>query len=139
MITRGVRNNNPFNIKMSNKNNWLGKVKHSSNTDGTFEQFISMKYGLRAGVRLLKNYFFKHNIVKIEDYIKRFAPSSENVTSNYVNYVLNFIRDRHYLVTGQTEVVPSSLMFWYMLQAILMYESKFVVSVEDLKRADIYG
>lgn len=66
MITRGVRNNNPFNIKMSNKNNWLGKVKHSSNTDGTFEQFISMKYGLRAGVRLLKNYFLSIILLRLK-------------------------------------------------------------------------
>jgi hypothetical protein len=139
MITRGVRNNNPFNIRMSNRNNWLGKVRHSHNTDGTFEQFVSMKYGLRAGIRLLKNYYFKHDIVKLEDYINRFAPSSENVTSNYIDYVLNFIRDRHYLVNNLTEVVPSSNLFWFMLQAILMYESKFVVSVEDLKKADSYA
>lgn len=43
MLPRGIRNNNPLNIKIGN--DWKGEVP---NTDGTFEQFESMEYGLRA-------------------------------------------------------------------------------------------
>ena len=42
---RGLRNNNPLNIRKSS-NNWLGKV--TQNTDGCFEQFTTIEYGLRA-------------------------------------------------------------------------------------------
>jgi len=54
-MTRGLRNNNPGNIKLTNQN-WLGKVTNSQNTDGTFEQFISMDYGVRALSRVLNSY-----------------------------------------------------------------------------------
>lgn len=44
-LARGLRNNNPLNIRKSS-NNWLGKV--AQNTDGCFEQFTTIEYGLRA-------------------------------------------------------------------------------------------
>ncbi|WP_299368329.1 hypothetical protein [Winogradskyella sp.] len=53
---RGIRNNNPGNIKYSASNNWLGKIPLSENTDGTFEQFETFAYGTRAMLLLLTNY-----------------------------------------------------------------------------------
>lgn len=47
-LPRGFQNNNPLNLRVSN-NNWLGKVKN--NTDGVFEQFTTIEYGLRAAMR----------------------------------------------------------------------------------------
>ena len=49
--TRGIRNKNPFNIKLSH-NSWLGKVSNDKNTDRVFEQFYQMDYGLRTGMHL---------------------------------------------------------------------------------------
>ena len=40
-IPRGIRNNNPLNIRVGN--NWKGEV--SQPTDHTFEQFTEMKWG----------------------------------------------------------------------------------------------
>ena len=37
---RGIRNNNPLNIRVGN--NWQGERK--PNTDGAFEQFTTMQY-----------------------------------------------------------------------------------------------
>lgn len=52
---RGIRNNNPGNLKISNSP-WNGKIPIAQNTDGTFEQFKSLAYGTRATIKLLKNY-----------------------------------------------------------------------------------
>ena len=50
---RGLRNNNPGNIRMSDTT-WQGKISKEFNTDTNkaFEQFESLEYGLRA---LMKN------------------------------------------------------------------------------------
>ncbi len=45
---RGMRNNNPLNIVKSEKINWQGEVKPS--TDPNFAQFETLEYGLRAAL-----------------------------------------------------------------------------------------
>ena len=47
---RGMRNNNPLNIIKSEKINWQGEVKPS--TDPNFAQFETLEYGLRAAFKL---------------------------------------------------------------------------------------
>ena len=51
-IPRGIRNNNPLNIRIGNT--WLGEVADPS--DPSFEQFVSMQYGVRAACVLLRRY-----------------------------------------------------------------------------------
>lgn len=80
---RGIRNNNPLNIRIGN--DWLGEKL--PNTDGTFEQFTHMKYGLRAAFKLLRNYINKYGLNTIEKIIKRWAPSNENNTKEYIRSV----------------------------------------------------
>ena len=53
-LPRGIRNNNPGNIVISN-NSWQGKIAVAQNTDGHFEQFTELYYGLRALAKLLVN------------------------------------------------------------------------------------
>lgn len=81
--SRGFRNNNPFNIILS-KHPWIGKF--DNNTDGVFEQFCELKYGIRAGVKLLINYINKgYNTPR--KIIHRFAPSHENDIRAYCKYI----------------------------------------------------
>ena len=54
--TRGKRNNNPFNIIKNTSNAWLGKVPSDLSNDSKFEQFLDIKYGIRAGLILLRRY-----------------------------------------------------------------------------------
>lgn len=82
-LPRGIRNNNPFNIKRSN-HEWLGKI-HSS--DRTFEQFANMVFGIRAGLKLLCTYVNNYGLTSIEGIIRRFAPSTENNTACYINHI----------------------------------------------------
>lgn len=87
-IPRGIRNNNPLNIRKGN--NWKGERKVQ--TDKSFEQFVSMEYGIRAGFKLISNYIsgFNGRTAKFNDLeklIARWAPPSENATLRYIDTV----------------------------------------------------
>lgn len=79
-IPRGIRNNNPLNIRIGNK--WLGEVPCS--TDNQFEQFTRMEYGVRAGFRLIKRYIERYHLNTIKLIVSRWAPPSENKTDAYI-------------------------------------------------------
>jgi len=86
-LTRGVRNNNPGNIKKS-FNSWLGKIK---STDPEFEQFNSIIMGLRACMINLRTYYNKYGLNTIRKIINRWAPGSENNTEKYISSVAGFM------------------------------------------------
>lgn len=79
-LPRGIRNNNPLNIRIGNA--WVGEVEHP--TDNQFEQFTSMVYGLRAGFIILRRYIERYHIDTIEGIISRWAPNCENNTGKYI-------------------------------------------------------
>ena len=84
MASRGIRNDNPLNIRHG-KSQWVGM--REKQTDKSFVQFKSRVYGYRAAFVLLRNYIGKgkDTIGKI---IAKRAPSSDgNNTQSYINYV----------------------------------------------------
>lgn len=83
MLPRGIRNNNPLNIRIGNT--WLGEVAHP--TDYLFEQFVSMEYGVRAALVLIKRYMQRYNLTTPWAIISRWAPSSENNATKYCRVV----------------------------------------------------
>lgn len=83
IIPRGVRNNNPLNIRIGNV--WLGEVRDP--TDPDFEQFISMVYGVRAGFVLIRRYIRHYHRTTIPQVIAAWAPSNENNTTAYIDKV----------------------------------------------------
>ena len=90
-LPRGIRNNNPLNIRKGN--NWQGEV--SSSTDGEFEQFVSMQWGIRAGFKILKNYMTGYGgrvkaLTNVHDIIHRWAPPHENNCKAYIDSVCRF-------------------------------------------------
>lgn len=85
---RGYRNNNPLNIRISN-NAWQGKVPVEQNTDGSFEQFISMAYGFRAAMKNIRTIVNRGNNT-IAKMIAVWAPDSDgNNSANYAKRVSN--------------------------------------------------
>lgn len=85
---RGIRNNNPLNIRKGN--NWKGEVPNQ--TEGAFEQFVSMQMGVRAGFKILKNYMTGYGgrvkaLTNVHDIIHRWAPPSENNCKAYIDAV----------------------------------------------------
>lgn len=83
-LARGMRVNNPGNLKEFGEQ-WQGRVTPSS--DPVFVEFKSYVYGLRAMIKLLKNYIRQGNNT-IESILHRYAPTSENDTKAYVDYVV---------------------------------------------------
>ena len=83
-MSRGLRNNNPGNIRIT-KDKWQGLREKQE--DKSFFQFTDMKYGYRALIRTLQNYRIKWGCQTIADFINRWAPPVENNTSGYISRV----------------------------------------------------
>ena len=85
MIPRGIRNNNPLNIRRT-ADNWQGLTPVQ--TDPAFFQFQSPEYGWRAAFRLLtRTYYCKYGLDTIRKIITRWAPPTENNTAAYISAV----------------------------------------------------
>lgn len=82
---RGLRNNNPLNIKKSDKVFWLGEVVPGR--DETFSQFETMGLGCRAALKLLRAYHHKYGCTTIRQIIRRWAPEGENQVEAYIKTV----------------------------------------------------
>lgn len=82
---RGLRNNNPLNIRKSNTP-WQGKKIPSS--DPAFEQFTSLEFGLRAALVNIRTYIKRDRLETIPQIIRKWAPASDgNNTQAYVDTV----------------------------------------------------
>ena len=88
-LPRGLRNNNPLNIRRS-ADKWQGlRVLQE---DREFFQFSEMKWGWRAAFRLLcHTYYGKYKLRTIRDIITRWAPPKENDTEVYIRRVTDRI------------------------------------------------
>lgn len=91
---RGLRNNNPLNIRHG-QSKWQGT--HPEKTDKEFVCYMSKAYGYRAGWKILQTYY--NQFVKeqkafcVRNIIKRWAPPSDgNNTEGYIRQVVKLAR-----------------------------------------------
>ena len=84
---RGIRNNNPGNIRNSERNDWKGEVSKADKKDQVFEEFETMSDGVRAMMRLLQKYQRSNNLHTVKEIVERWAPRNENDTAAYVRTV----------------------------------------------------
>lgn len=89
-VTRGVRNNNPGNIRIGD--DWQGLAKRSEMTaaqkaEKEFCVFSAPEFGIRAIGRILLNYQFKRGRKTVATMLNRWAPPNENNTRAYINAV----------------------------------------------------
>ena len=84
MTPRGIRNNNPLNIRHSRNNRWQGVYEQQ--TDPEFVRFASMQFGIRAGFIIIRNYI-RQGHKDVASIISRWAPSNENNTEAYIRHV----------------------------------------------------
>ena len=82
MKPRGLRNNNPLNIRHS-ADNFQGEIQGN---DKSFKTFSSMLYGYRAGFVILGTYLSR-GLNTIEKIISKWAPPVENNTERYIKDV----------------------------------------------------
>lgn len=84
-LPRGMRNNNPGNIRVSNTA-WQGKIPVGQNSDGAFEQFTTYAYGVRAMIKNLLTYYSR-GLTTVRQIVSTWAPSRENNTAAYISQV----------------------------------------------------
>jgi len=77
---RGIRNNNPGNIRYDGTL-WQGETGQDG---GGFVTFDTPEHGIRALAKVLISYQTKHGLTTIGQMINRWAPPVENDTDAYV-------------------------------------------------------
>ena len=110
---RGLRNNNPLNIRHS-ADRWQGA--RVAQTDKAFVQFQSMAYGYRAAWKVLDTYCLRfkreRKVYNVRNIIGQWAPPTENDTDAYVRAVVmlsglggneNMPRPKHYRAFGEVD------------------------------------
>ena len=82
---RGIRNNNPGNIRWGA--DWQGLKKDGKSQDPSFCVFTSPEYGIKALAKLLRNYPRLYGLNTSRKIIGRYAPPNENQTQAYIQSV----------------------------------------------------
>lgn len=82
-MSRGLKNNNPGNIRQSGTR-YLGEVRPSQ--DKAFKQFETIAWGYRAMFVLLDSYC-RRGYLTLRQMISRYAPPVENNTQVYLDFV----------------------------------------------------
>ena len=88
-MTRGLRNNNPLNIR-NGYSRWVGKA--NKQTDPHFVCFMTKAMGYRAAWKIMYSYLLRMQAegmdYTLRNIITRWAPPTENDTRNYIRTVL---------------------------------------------------
>ena len=119
MESRGIRNNNPLNIRLSS-DKWQGQVLPQSSHspkggdggglsgEGAFCQFYSIEWGWRAAfVILCRTYYGKYGLKTIRDLVSRWAPAKENNTEAYIRHVSDYTGIAPNKVLGSPQEHPT--------------------------------
>lgn len=129
MTSRGIRNNNPLNIRRSSTP-WRHKKNPSG--DPAFEQFDNIFWGIRAAFAILRTYLGKkYRLRTVEQVVNRWAPPTENKTSLYVAYVLK----RSYILPTETLSMANKNQVCRLLWAMAQYECGEEVRFSYFERA----
>ena len=118
-IPRGLRNNNPLNIRKSSTK-WQGEIQGD---DASFCTFSDIFWGCRAAIKNLITHVQqdKRRLIRttIEREVTRWAPSSENNTSAYLNWVCDYIK-----LPPTTIIMPNDKnLICMLLHAMARYEN----------------
>lgn len=83
-MPKGIRNHNPMNLRYYPAIQWDGQIDPDS--DG-YARFSTVEFGIRAGVKNLVNGYFARGINTPRTIITRYAPSHENPTDAYIEFI----------------------------------------------------
>ena len=90
-MTRGMRNNNPLNIRFSPKNHWRGLAGSDGSTrltnHGAFCRFDTLENGFRAAFLVIHRYLAVHGLKTVKEIVSRWAPEIDNDTEAYIYFV----------------------------------------------------
>lgn len=126
-MTRGIRNNNPLNLRRGEK--WQGLSLRQ--TDRFFCQFREMRYGIRAAIIVIRTYYITYGLRTIRLILERFAPACENDTCAYINAVSAALRvspDKELFLDFYDFSFHSFL--YALLRSMSMIESNYELSID---------
>lgn len=111
MQPRGIRNNNPGNIReaANDRTRWVGE--RATDADTAFEEFTTPEYGIRALAKILMNYRTRYGLKTMRQIISRWAPATENDTEAYIMAVAK--------VTYAPDIVMTDVQFAIALPALV--------------------
>lgn len=134
MSTRGIRNNNPANIRRGCA--WKGLAEKQ--TDREFCQFVTMTWGVRALLVTLRTYVVKHHLHTVREIITRWAPPSDgNNTEKYIEFVEKAVREIDTPITLSLEEMDF-YKEWQHSECILYLIAKAMCKIESGYNLD-YG
>ena len=124
--TLGDRLNNPGCIRYNVANDWKGQLGEEKG----FCKFDTKVHGLRAIMKILRTYI-NTGTNTISAIMHRYAPSHENNTEAYIQYVANQMG----LSDGNVAVEWRQQTIMNLARAISQYESRYTPSDDELLRA----
>ena len=130
---RGQRNNNPLNIKYVKTTIWVGQVRDIERSDKVFAEFTDMKYGIRAAIKLIRNYIHK-GYNTIDTIISRWcpdqtAPAYRKFVGDHVKAVIPTV-DRWTVIGSDDKAVIRE-----MVKAMSVMESHYRIDDEEFDEA----
>ena len=138
----GQRTNNPFNIRASSSNDWQGA--DDSISEGGYQGFSDSDDGIRAADRILNNYggkqfkegsenfdLYGDRVNTLREAISMYAPSSENPTENYID----FISDKTGIDPDQSIDLTDSGIRALIMSPMATFESNSTYSPEEISDA----
>lgn len=126
VVPRGIRNNNPLNIRIGNT--WWGEL--SNPDDNEFEQFVNMECGLRAAFVILRRYIKRYRLNSIRLIVTRWAPGCENNTAAYIETVSRLSG----IDPDQTILYEDKETMCKIVQAMSKVECGQAVSIEKIQK-----
>ena len=126
-MSRGLRNNNPGNIRRS-KVHYKGEVRPSRDPD--FKEFSTMAYGYRAVFVLLDTYRSRYGLTTIRQMLNRYAPPTENFTEGYVRFVADYsgvMSDEVVDTRSEKDMIP-------IVAAMSKIENGVAANIADVER-----
>ena len=115
MTPRGIRNNNPGNLRKSDAP-WIGKV---AGEDPAFETFDTIEHGIRALAKTLLTYQRVHRCRTVGDFVLRYAPAHENDTAAYVRDVAKALK----VTTDEPLDLSNEIVLAALVTAIIRHEN----------------
>ena len=117
--TRGIRLNNPGNIRKSDATRELIGLSVFQDDPG-FWTFFTPEYGIRAIAKLLLTYQRKHRLFSCAQIIGRWAPSSDsNPTTAYAEFVATQLN----VNTNEDVDLEDTATLTKMVKAIIHFEN----------------
>ena len=130
---RGQRNNNPLNIKYVKTTIWVGQVRDIERSDKVFVEFYEMKYGIRAAIKLIRNYIHK-GYNTIDTIITRWCP--DNTAPVYRQFVGDRVKAVLPAVGRQTPIAPDDkVVIREMVKAMAVMECQYRIDDDEFEEA----